>query len=64
MAKTLTEIQKASDSKRGVRTKSFKLKVQLIDDITKYSAEFKMSQGELIEAAVKMFVEHKKGKLD
>jgi hypothetical protein len=64
MAQSLTELQKKSDEKRGVKSKGYKLKVQLIDDIAKYSAEFGMSQGDLIEAAVKMFAEHKKGKLD
>ncbi|WAU72969.1 MULTISPECIES: hypothetical protein [unclassified Acinetobacter] len=61
MAKTPTQLQKESDTKRGLKPKGYKLKETLIDDISKYSKEFDMSQGDLIEAAIKLYVEHRKG---
>ncbi|WP_336943335.1 hypothetical protein [Acinetobacter modestus] len=63
MAKTPTQLQTESDTKRGVKPKTYKLKQLLIDDISKYANEFDMSQGDLIEAAIKLYVEQRKGNL-
>lgn len=54
-ALTLTEIQKRSDEKRGVKTKAFKLPLSVIAEIEKLSQENQISQNQLIIQAVEAF---------
>lgn len=55
MAKSLTEIQRDSDAKRGVKQKSFKIKIEdaaYIDDVAK---KFGMSNNALLMAAIRYY---------
>lgn len=48
MALSRTEIQKKSDAKRGVKIKSFKLSVEVVEDIAQLSEVLGISQSQLL----------------
>lgn len=54
---TNTEIQKRSDEKRGVKIKSFKLPLSVIEDIELLSEQNEISQAQLIAQAIECFKE-------
>lgn len=56
MAKSLTEIQKDSDEKRGVKTKAFKLPLEVIASIEAAASELGVPQNQLIEEAVALYI--------
>lgn len=55
MAKTNTEIQQQSDDKRGVKAKSYKLKVSTIDLIDQLSEQLNIPKNELIDLAIMQY---------
>lgn len=50
--KSTSQIVADSDERRGVKAKSYKLPIELIDKIATLSAQHGISQGELIRQAV------------
>jgi len=60
MAKTPTEIQRDSDSKRGVKVKSFKLKLDDIAYIEQVAKKHDLSHNELLIQAIRFYDENKK----
>lgn len=58
---TLTEIQKRSDEKRGVKTKAFKLPLSVIAEIEQLSQANQLSQNQLIIQAIEAFKQSQKG---
>ncbi|MBS9780958.1 MAG: CopG family transcriptional regulator [Gammaproteobacteria bacterium] len=56
MAKSRTEIQKKSDDKRGVTTKTYRLPKSVVEQIAELSKEQGISQGELIKRAIEQYV--------
>lgn len=52
MAKTLTEIQRDSDKKRGVVSKSYKLSLEFVKEIEQIAQEKGISQKELLVQAL------------
>lgn len=59
MAMSITEIQKRSDEKRGVKTKAFKLPLSVIAEIEQLSQVNKLSQNQLIIQAIEAFKREK-----
>ncbi len=57
MAKSTAEIQKRSDDKRGVKTKSFKIKKEIFDLIEKISLERGLAQNAMITEAILLYAE-------
>ncbi|TSJ91843.1 ribbon-helix-helix protein, CopG family [Gilliamella apicola] len=55
MALTRAVIQKKSDEKRGVKSKGYKLPVDIIDLISELSAKTGKPQSKIIEEAILMF---------
>ncbi|MBS9781340.1 MAG: ribbon-helix-helix protein, CopG family [Gammaproteobacteria bacterium] len=55
MAKSRAEIQKKSDDKRGVTTKTYRLPKSLVLQIAELSKEHGISQGELIKRAIEQY---------
>ncbi len=55
MAKSRTEIQKKSDDKRGVTTKTYRLPKSVVLQIAELSKAHGMSQGELIKRAIEQY---------
>ena len=55
MALTRAVIQKKSDEKRGVKSKGYKLPVDIIDIISELSDKTGKSQSKIIEEAILMF---------
>lgn len=58
MAKTLTEIQRDSDSKRGVKVKAFKLKLDDITYIEQVAKKHGLSHNELLMQAIHFYNEN------
>lgn len=58
---TVTEIQKRSDEKRGVKTKAFKLPLSVIAEIEQLSQVNQLSQNQLIIQAIELFKQSQKG---
>lgn len=54
---TTAEIQKRSDDKRGVKTKSFKLNKDIFDFIEKISLERGLAQNAMITEAILLYAE-------
>ncbi len=57
MAKSRTEIQKKSDDKRGVTTKTYRLPKSLVLQIAELSKAHGISQGELIKRAIEQYAD-------
>lgn len=57
MAQSRVDIQQKSDDKRGVRAKSYKLPVSIIDLIEALSKETGTPQSAVISKAVELFAE-------
>lgn len=57
MAMSIAEIQKRSDTKRGVKVKGFKLHLDTITLIEQLSKERNISQTQLVTQAVQQFAE-------
>ncbi|MFY1028183.1 hypothetical protein CFY87_03635 [Actinobacillus seminis] len=57
MAKSTAEIQKRSDDKRGVKTKSFKIKKDIFDLVEKISLERGLAQNAMITEAILLYAE-------
>ncbi|MCX8583492.1 MULTISPECIES: ribbon-helix-helix protein, CopG family [unclassified Gilliamella] len=55
MALPRAVIQKKSDEKRGVKSKGYKLPVEIIDLIIELSAKTEKSQSKIIEEAILMY---------
>lgn len=55
MALSRTEIQKKSDQKRGIKSKGYKLPVDIIDLITELSSKTGKPQSKVIEDAILMY---------
>ncbi|OCG39039.1 hypothetical protein A9G29_09680 [Gilliamella sp. Fer2-1] len=55
MALSRAVIQKKSDEKRGVKSKGYKLPIEIIDAIIALSAETGKSQSKIIEEAILMY---------
>lgn len=55
MALSRAEIQKRSDEKRGVKSKGYKLSLEVIDMIAELSKTTGDSQAAIIEAAIKLY---------
>ncbi|PXZ07565.1 hypothetical protein DKK70_06860 [Gilliamella apicola] len=55
MALTRAEIQRKSDEKRGVKSKAYKLPIDIIELIVELSAKTGKSQSKIIEEAILMF---------
>ena len=55
MALTRAVIQKKSDEKRGVKSKGYKLPVDIINLISELSAKTGKPQSKIIEEAILMF---------
>ena len=53
--KTLSQIVADSDARRGMKAKSYKLPIELIDKIATLSATHGITQGELIAQAVALW---------
>ncbi|WP_434278954.1 hypothetical protein [Acinetobacter sp. CE-15] len=58
MAKSPTEIQRDSDSKRGVKVKSFKLKLDDIAYIEQVAKKHDLSHNELLMQAIRFYDEN------
>ncbi|MFB6349132.1 hypothetical protein ACFBZI_06835 [Moraxella sp. ZJ142] len=52
MALTPSQIVAKSDAKRGVKAKTYKLPIELIDKIAQLSEQHNIPQGEIIRQAV------------
>lgn len=55
MALTPSQIVAKSDARRGMKAKSYKLPITLIDKIAELSAQHNISQGELLRQAVELW---------
>lgn len=55
MALSRAVIQKKSDEKRGVKSKGYKLPVEIIDLIIELSTKTEKSQSKIIEEAILMY---------
>jgi predicted DNA-binding protein len=55
MALSRAEIQKRSDDKRGVKSKSYKLQIETIHTIIELSNESGKSQSKVIEEAIQLY---------
>lgn len=55
MALSRTEIQKKSDQKRGIKSKGYKLPVDIIDLIIELSSKTGKPQNKVIEDAILMY---------
>ncbi|MWP49100.1 MULTISPECIES: ribbon-helix-helix protein, CopG family [unclassified Gilliamella] len=55
MALSRAEIQKRSDDKRGVKSKSYKLPIETIDTIIALSNGTGKSQSKIIEEAIQLY---------
>ena len=55
MTKTLTEIQRESDARRGMVTKAFKMPKELADTIANLAKERGIPQNQVIAEAVAMY---------
>lgn len=55
--KTRYEIQQASDARKGIKTKTFKLPLAEIEFIIQAGKDLQMSQSDLITKAVRAYVE-------
>lgn len=60
MALTRTEIQKRSDDKKGIKVKGFKLHIDDIALIEKFSTDLGVPQSKLIIDAVRFYLASKK----
>ncbi|OOF50705.1 ribbon-helix-helix protein, CopG family [Rodentibacter trehalosifermentans] len=56
---TLTEIQKRSEEKRGIKLKGFKLPITVIAEIEQLSHQLNIPQNQLIIQAVELFKSQK-----
>lgn len=52
--KTRTQINADSDAKRGVKAKTYKLKIELVDDIATLSDKLGITQAEVIGRAIEL----------
>lgn len=55
MALSRAVIQKKSDEKRGVKSKGYKLPIEIIDLIIELSSKTEKSQSKIIEEAILMY---------
>lgn len=55
MAKSITDIQKKSDEKRGVKSKGFKLPLATISAIERLASETGKSQAAIITGAIELY---------
>ncbi|MFT4021996.1 MAG: hypothetical protein QM666_10810 [Acinetobacter sp.] len=56
MAKTQAEIQKESDERRGMKSKSFKLSTDTVDKIADFAAQHNIPQNQLITDAIDLYI--------
>lgn len=55
MAKTRAEIQAKSDAKRGVKAKTYKIPITLVNEIADLAKTHNISQGKVIAESVALF---------
>lgn len=60
MTLTSTEINQHSNEKRGIKTKSFKLKIEDITMIKQTAFDLGLSESKLVVEAIKFYRENKK----
>lgn len=60
MTLTSTEINQLSNEKRGIKTKSFKLKIENITMIKQTAFDLGLSESKLVVEAIKFYRENKK----
>ena len=60
MAKSTTQIQAESDTRRGIKPKTFKLNIDTIAQIEKLSKEYGIPQNTLITQAIQLLEEQLK----
>lgn len=60
MTLTSTEINQLSNEKRGIKTKSFKLKIEDITMIKQTAFDLGLSESKLVVEAIKFYRENKK----
>ena len=57
MPKSRTDIQERSDTKRGVKAKTYKLPIKTINLIEEYSDKNEITKARLIAEAIELYVE-------
>lgn len=56
MAKTQAQLSNESDERRGMKAKSYKLKLETIEAIASAASELGVPQNQLIEDAVALYI--------
>ena len=57
MVLTRTQIQARSDTKRGIKVKSFKLEIETIELIEQLASQLGVAQAALIKAAIEAYAQ-------